>query len=65
MIGSQNLVFAFFIIAVGLWILAQTALTGATFETLLTVAGLAVLVNLSATAVLTNHALQSDKYSLL
>jgi hypothetical protein len=64
-VSSQNLVFAFFIIAVGLWILAQTALTGAAFETLLTVAGLAVLVNLIATTVITNHTALSDKYSLL
>ena len=64
-IGSQNLVFTFVVIAFGLWVLAQTAPTGATLETLFAVAGLAVLMNLVAATVITLHTTQSDKYSLL
>ncbi len=54
-IGSQNLVFAFFVIAISLGLLAQAAAAGSTPKPLLTVAGLAVLANLRTTAVITFH----------
>ncbi len=65
MISSQYLVFSFLIIAIGLRVLAQAALASRALETLLVVAGFAVLVDLIATAVITNHTPQFDICSLL
>lgn len=63
-IGSQNLCFALLVIAIDLRQLAQAAFATATLEPLFAVTGLAVPMNLVAAAVITNHMIQSDKYSL-
>jgi len=55
MIGSQNFVLTFLVIAVGLGLLPQAALTGATPKALFAVAGLAVLANLRTATVITLH----------
>jgi hypothetical protein len=54
-IGSQYLCFAFLIITIALWLLAQAALAGSTPEPLLAVARFAVLVHLATAAVITLH----------
>ena len=54
-IRPQNLVFAGLLIAVGLRLLAQTALTGATPKSLFAIARLAVFAKLRAAAVIAFH----------
>ena len=55
MIGSQNFVLTVLVIAVGLGLLTQAALTGAAPKALFAVAGLAVLANLRTTTVIALH----------
>jgi hypothetical protein len=64
-LSAQYLFFSLLVIAVGLWILAQTALAITVLESLLAVAGFARLMNLVAAAVITNHTSHSDTLSNL